>query len=195
VFILRWRSRFVRNSVLNEGGSWQLSARNRLDLAYIQRRSKHSPEGRFGGNFAGTRFQMTPDLWKSLGGGLLIGAGAATLLLLNGRIAGISGILDNAIRGIVGAQAWRIAFLVGLIVPAAAFGLGAIHVAQGLPLLAVAGLLVGVGTHVGSGCTSGHGVCGMANGSLRSLLATLIFMTSAGVVVFFMRHGAMLWHF
>jgi uncharacterized membrane protein YedE/YeeE len=134
---------------------------------------------------------MTLDLWKSLAGGLLIGGGAATLLLLNGRIAGISGILDNAVRGSIGNQAWRVAFLLGLVAPAAFYGLGSIRFSQGLPVLAAAGLLVGFGTRLGSGCTSGHGVCGIANGSLRSLLATLTFMASAALVVFIVRHGAM----
>jgi len=133
---------------------------------------------------------MTPDLWRSLGGGLLIGAGVAVLLLLDGRIAGISGILDHAVRGAFGSQRWRLAFLVGLVTPAAVYGLGAIRFAQGLPVLAIAGLLVGFGTRVGSGCTSGHGVCGIANGSLRSLLATLTFMASAAIVVFIVRHGS-----
>jgi uncharacterized membrane protein YedE/YeeE len=138
---------------------------------------------------------MTPDLWRALAGGLLIGAGASTLLLLNGRIAGISGIVDHTVHGTFGAQAWRIAFLLGLVAPAALYGLGDIRFAQGVPILALAGLLVGFGTHMGSGCTSGHGVCGIANGSLRSLLATLTFMFSAAVVVFIVRHGALLWPF
>jgi len=138
---------------------------------------------------------MTPDLWASLCGGLLIGAGAATLLLLNGRIAGISGILDNAVHGISGAQGWRFAFLLGLVAPAATYGLGAIRFTQGVPVLAVAGLLVGFGTRMGAGCTSGHGVCGIANWSVRSMLATLTFMVSAALVVFVVRHGAILWPF
>jgi len=147
------------------------------------------------GYFYITRRWMTPDLWASLGGGLLIGAGAATLLLLNGRIAGISGILDNTVHGIVGAQGWRVAFLLGLVVPAAVHGLGAIRFTQGLPVLAVAGLLVGFGTRMGSGCTSGHGVCGIANWSVRSLFATLTFMVSAALVVFVVRHGEIPWLF
>lgn len=133
---------------------------------------------------------MTPDLWRSLGGGLLIGAGAAVLLLVDGRIAGISGILENAARGAFGALRWRLAFLVGLVAPAAVYGLGAIRFAEGLPVLAIAGLLVGFGTRMASGCTSGHGVCGLANASLRSLLATLTFMSAAALVVFIVRHGA-----
>ena len=137
---------------------------------------------------------MTPDLWKSLFGGALIGAGAATLLLLNGKIAGISGILDNAVRGVFGPRGWRLAFLIGLVLPAAFFGLGSIEIAQGLPLLALAGLLVGFGTRLGSGCTSGHGVCGLANFSPRSLLATLSFMIVAAATVYLIRHGDLIWH-
>jgi uncharacterized protein len=136
---------------------------------------------------------MTVDLWKSLFGGMLIGAGAATLLLLNGKIAGISGILDNTVRGVFGPQGWRLGFLIGLVLPAAYFGLGSIEFAQGLPLLALAGLLVGFGTRLGSGCTSGHGVCGLANFSPRSLAATLTFMIVAAVTVFIIRHGALIW--
>jgi uncharacterized membrane protein YedE/YeeE len=137
---------------------------------------------------------MTPDLWKSLFGGALIGAGVATLLLLNGKIAGISGILDNSVRGVIGPKGWRLAFLIGLVLPAAFFGLGSIEFAQGLPLLALAGLLVGFGTRLGSGCTSGHGVCGLANFSLRSLLATLSFMIVAAATVYLIRHGELIWH-
>jgi uncharacterized membrane protein YedE/YeeE len=138
---------------------------------------------------------MTPDLWKPLLGGMLIGAGSAALLLLNGRIAGISGILENSIRGVFGPKAWRLAFLIGLVLPALFVGLGSIEFAQGLPLLAFAGLLVGVGTRLGSGCTSGHGVCGVANISPRSLVATLCFMVVAAATVFLVRHGGLNWHF
>ncbi len=138
--------------------------------------------------------EVTADLWKALIGGLLIGAGAATLLLLNGRIAGISGIFENAVKGVFGPQGWRIAFLIGLVLPAAVLGLGRIEFAQGLPLLALSGLLVGFGTRLGSGCTSGHGVCGLANLSPRSLLATLTFMIVAAATVFFVRHGNLVWH-
>jgi uncharacterized membrane protein YedE/YeeE len=74
---------------------------------------------------------MTPDLWKSLFGGMLIGAGAATLLLLNGKVAGISGILDNSVRGVFGPKVWRFAFLIGLVLPAALIALGPIEFAQG----------------------------------------------------------------
>jgi uncharacterized protein len=138
---------------------------------------------------------MTADLWKSLWGGTLIGAGAAALLLLNGKIAGISGIAENAVRGLFGEQAWRFAFLLGLVIPALIYGLGPIDFAQGLPLLAVSGFLVGFGTRLGSGCTSGHGVCGLANLSPRSLVATLNFMAVAAVTVYIVRHWAILWRF
>jgi hypothetical protein len=136
---------------------------------------------------------MTADLWKALWGGMLIGAGTAALLLLNGKNAGISGIAENAVRGLFGEKGWRIAFLLGLIIPAAVVGLGPIEFAQGLPVLAISGLLVGFGTRLGSGCTSGHGVCGLANLSLRSLVATLSFMTVAAATVYLVRHGAFLW--
>ncbi len=138
---------------------------------------------------------VTVDYWKALFGGMLIGAGTAMLLLLNGKIAGISGIFGNAIRGAFGANGWRIAFLVGLVLPAALLGLGHIDFEQGLPMLALSGLLVGFGTRLGSGCTSGHGVCGLSNLSPRSLLATVIFMTVAAATVFLVRHGAPIWRF
>jgi uncharacterized membrane protein YedE/YeeE len=127
--------------------------------------------------------------WHALLGGLLIGAAVAVLLLGNGRVAGISGILGHALRGDIGPKAWRVAFLFGLIVPAAVIGIGTPTFAGGLGWLAVSGVLVGVGTQLGSGCTSGHGVCGMANLSLRSLVATLVFMGTAALTVFVVRHG------
>jgi len=137
---------------------------------------------------------MTPELWHALIGGLLIGAGAAALLLLNGKIAGISGILDKIIRASLGPQAWRLAFLLGLVAPAAISGLGSISIEASLPVLGLAGLLVGWGTHTGSGCTSGHGVCGIANLSPRSLLATATFMATAMLTVFLLRHVLPAWH-
>jgi uncharacterized membrane protein YedE/YeeE len=138
---------------------------------------------------------MTLDLWHAFLGGLLIGAGAAALMLLNGKIAGISGILDNVVRGLVGPRAWRLAFLIGLVLPALFFGLGRVEFSKNLLLLTVAGLLVGWGTRLGSGCTSGHGVCGLANFSLRSLVATLTFTFVAAATVFLVRHGDLIWHF
>lgn len=119
----------------------------------------------------------------------MIGAAAAMLLLLNGRVAGISGILGNVLRGSAGESAWRVAFLVGLVAPALVVGLGGAEIAGSLYWIAGSGLLVGIGTRVGSGCTSGHGVCGLANLSLRSLVAMLTFMATAIVTVYIVRHG------
>jgi uncharacterized membrane protein YedE/YeeE len=128
----------------------------------------------------------------SFGGGILIGLGAALLLLANGRIAGISGILGGLLRPARGDIGWRLAFVLGLL--AAPLGWLAM---QAMPpaqidhtpaLLGAAGLLVGLGTRFGSGCTSGHGVCGIARLSPRSLVATLCFMVAGFVTVFVMRH-------
>ncbi len=126
---------------------------------------------------------------QALGGGLLIGAGAAALLLLNGRIAGVSGILANVVEAQPGEQGWRLAFVAGLLLPALVLGVGHPQMPSTWSLALVSGLLVGLGTRVGSGCTSGHGVCGLANLSPRSLAATLVFMSAAIVTVFIARHG------
>jgi uncharacterized membrane protein YedE/YeeE len=125
-------------------------------------------------------------------GGLLIGLAAAALLLLNGRVAGISGILGGALRDPAAEGGWRVAFLVGLplgavLVSAMSGGL-AVAIAASPAALIVAGLLVGFGTQLGSGCTSGHGVCGMARGSRRSIAATLTFMSSGAATVYLVRH-------
>lgn len=135
--------------------------------------------------------QFTP--MSALGGGLLIGLSAAILLLANGRIAGISGILDGALKPGGSETSWRLAFLLGLLaaVPVmalAGYTLPAVHVDATLPVVALAGLLVGFGTRLGSGCTSGHGVCGIGRGSGRSIAATLTFMVSAVAAVFVARH-------
>lgn len=127
---------------------------------------------------------------RALAGGALIGAGAAVLLLLNGRVAGVSGILGELLGAKGGEQGWRLAFLAGLILPALLLGVGPFQFATGWGLVLVAGLLVGIGTRLGSGCTSGHGVCGLANFSRRSLVATLVFMVTAIVTVYLVRHGA-----
>jgi uncharacterized protein len=124
-------------------------------------------------------------------GGALIGLAAAGLLLVDGRVTGISGILNNALRGEPGL--WRWAFLIGLIAsPLWAPMLGlpyAIAHHQGPALqIAAAGLLVGIGAQMGSGCTSGHGVCGISNLSLRSLVATVIFIVTGMITVFLVRH-------
>lgn len=129
---------------------------------------------------------------QALGGGLLIGAAAAVLLLANGRIAGISGILGRLLAFDAGPRGWRLAFLAGLLLPALARGVAGGHAAPAVPggpaTVIVAGLLVGLGTGWASGCTSGHGVCGLANLSKRSLVATLVFMATAGLTVYVARH-------
>ncbi len=130
--------------------------------------------------------------WASLAGGLLVGLAAALLLLFNGRIAGISGILGGLLRPARGDVTWRAAFVAGLVVAPLAWALFAalprLHVQATTPVLLAAGLLVGFGTRLGSGCTSGHGVCGLSRGSPRSLAATLAFMAAGFAVVFVVRH-------
>jgi hypothetical protein len=127
-------------------------------------------------------------------GGLLIGLAVAMLLLTGGRMAGISGIVAGAIRPGDRERRWRGFFLAGMLVAGIgarllapqAFG----AMAAPLPLLVLSGLLVGFGTRLGGGCTSGHGVCGVSRGSPRSIAATALFMAVAGVVVFVVRHGS-----
>lgn len=138
--------------------------------------------------------EFTP--WASLVGGGLIGLSAVLVMLLFGRIAGISGIAVQALRPLASnfdAWAWRVAFLAGLV--AAPILVGAVTVdavdqtvSGNLPAMALAGLLVGFGTALGSGCTSGHGVCGLARLSKRSLVAVAVFMGSAFATVFVLRH-------
>jgi len=127
-----------------------------------------------------------------LGGGILIGLAAALLLLANGRIAGISGIAGGLLRPSGGDIGWRLAFLLGLVsAPLAWLVFGAMPPAQidHMPaLLTLSGLLVGIGTRFGSGCTSGHGVCGISRLSPRSIAATVCFMLAGFVTVFVMRH-------
>ena len=130
--------------------------------------------------------------WSSLTGGLLIGAAAAMLLLFNGRIAGISGILGGLLRPMAGDIGWRMALVLGLVGAPLVYGLAAplpsVHVDADMTTLVVAGLLVGVGTRYGSGCTSGHGVCGLSRLSPRSMAATAAFMIAGFVTVFIARH-------
>lgn len=125
-------------------------------------------------------------------GGLLIGVASLLLMLVNGRVAGISGITHSAITSLSRTNWWRWLFLAGLIVApliTALFGYGLpISIPVGLPQLAIAGLLVGIGTHYGSGCTSGHGICGIGRLSKRSLVATFTFMLSAVVTVAVVNH-------
>lgn len=130
--------------------------------------------------------------WASLAGGALIGLAAAMFLLLNGRIAGISGIVGGLLAPSRGDIAWRAAFVIGMIAAPTIWllftALPAAQIDADYPLLIIAGLLVGVGTRYGSGCTSGHGVCGLSRLSLRSLVATLAFMAAGFVTVFIARH-------
>lgn len=128
-------------------------------------------------------------------GGAIIGLSAAFLLLVKGRIAGISGIAGGIILPEKGDLAWRVLFVIGLILGGLIYqwlGLGPelreIKSLVGTGTLIIAGLLVGVGTTVGTGCTSGHGICGLARRSPRSLVATLTFMGSAILTVFIVRH-------
>lgn len=130
--------------------------------------------------------------WHALAGGLLIGLAAALFILFNGKIAGISGILGGLLRPVKGDLLWRIAFLLGLMAAPLVFVLF-----RPLPVatidasnvtLVVAGLLVGLGTRYGAGCTSGHGVCGLSRLSLRSLVATLAFMAAGFLTVYIVRH-------
>ena len=130
--------------------------------------------------------------WSSLAGGLLIGLATALLLLLSGRIAGISGIVGGLLRPDKGDVAWRVAFVLGLFTAPLVFVMAAplpqVRIDAGMATLVIAGLLVGVGTRYGSGCTSGHGVSGLSRGSRRSLVATASFMAAGFLTVFVVRH-------
>lgn len=126
-------------------------------------------------------------------GGVLIGLAAAMLLAGAGRIAGVSGIAGGLLARVPGDNAWRALFLAGLILGAAVYQLVTsapldVRIDVAAPLLITAGFLVGFGTRLGSGCTSGHGVCGIARFSLRSVVATLVFMGVAVITTFVLRH-------
>ena len=127
-------------------------------------------------------------------GGLLIGAAAILLLWLNGRIAGVTGMVTGLLVKPTGEQAWRLLFLLGLVAGTAAYqhGGAATPLRQGfpVPLLILAGLLTGYGTAQANGCTSGHGVCGLARFSLRSLVATGTFLGVAILTTYLVRHAA-----
>ena len=128
----------------------------------------------------------------ALAGGVLIGIAAAMFALLNGRIAGISGVLGGLLRPAKGDMAWRIAFVLGLVGAPLVYVLFAAlpkpQIDASYGALILAGLLVGIGTRYGSGCTSGHGVCGLSRLSPRSLVATAAFMGAGFVTVFVTRH-------
>lgn len=130
--------------------------------------------------------------FTALAGGALIGGATVLLLLMNGRIAGISGILGGLLKPAEGDVAWRTAFVLGLLLAPGAFllagALPAMQIDAGWGTLIAAGLLVGFGTRLGSGCTSGHGVCGLARLSPRSMVAVLAFMAAGFATVFVVRH-------
>jgi len=130
--------------------------------------------------------------WSALVGGVLIGIAAAMFALLNGRIAGISGVIGGLLKPAPGDVAWRAAFVVGLLSAPLVYSLFAVlpelHIAAPSGTLVLAGLLVGLGTRYGSGCTSGHGVCGLSRLSPRSLVATGTFMGAGFVTVYVIRH-------
>ncbi|WP_394126142.1 YeeE/YedE family protein [Vibrio hepatarius] len=131
--------------------------------------------------------------WQSLFGGVLLGVSATFLMLFNGKIAGISGVINGLITPKEGEYSWRLLFFAGMIiggfVSVVAFGVSS-PITEGisLPILAVAGLLVGMGTRLANGCTSGHGICGIGRLSKRSLVATMVFMFTAAVTVFVRLH-------
>ena len=131
--------------------------------------------------------------WPSLAGGMLIGLSSAMLLVVNGRIAGISGIAGAMLGRWTGETVWRAAFLSGLLLGPLLLTVLAghrpeIHILASIPVLVGAGLLVGFGTRLGSGCTSGHGVSGLARLSPRSFAAVATFMLTAGLTVYLVRH-------
>lgn len=130
--------------------------------------------------------------WSALIGGMLIGSAASILIFFNGRIAGVSGIVGGLFSPTRSGIGWRLAFVCGLVGASFIYSLfaelPAIQIDAGLGILIVAGLLVGVGTRYGSGCTSGHGVCGLSRLSPRSLVATLIFMAAGFAATYAVRH-------
>jgi uncharacterized membrane protein YedE/YeeE len=130
--------------------------------------------------------------WTALVGGLLLGLAAAMFVLLNGRVLGVSGILGGLLRPASGDRLWRVVFLAGLLLAPLVMAwvrpMEAPRIEAGWALLIGAGLLVGWGTGLGSGCTSGHGVCGISRLSPRSMVATLVFMGAGMATVFVARH-------
>jgi uncharacterized membrane protein YedE/YeeE len=148
---------------------------------------------------AESEFEMTIDWvhftpWSSLAGGMIIGAAAGLLMLGAGKIMGASAILGGAIAHRAADRGWRIGVLAGILLAPSVFALfsrgGAPVFTTPWPLLVVSGLLVGFGTRLGSGCTSGHGICGLSRLSPRSAVATGIFLVTAIATVFAVRHIA-----
>jgi uncharacterized membrane protein YedE/YeeE len=134
--------------------------------------------------------------WTSLAGGILLGIASAMMVLLSGRILGISGILGGLLAPRIGDIGWRVAFLLGMGASPMVFAalmppelLPLVRIDASEPLIALAGVLVGLGTRYGSGCTSGHGVCGLSRLSPRSLVATLGFMAAGFATVYLLRHA------
>ena len=134
--------------------------------------------------------------WASLGGGVLLGIASALFVLLNGRILGISGIVGGLLAPRMGDIGWRLAFLLGMGAAPFVFAavmppelLPVVRIDASEPVIALAGVLVGIGTRYGSGCTSGHGVCGLSRLSPRSLVATLSFMAAGFAIVYLLRHA------
>ena len=130
--------------------------------------------------------------WSATIGGVIIGIAAAMLVLLNGRVAGISGIVGGLLRPSFPDLTWRAAFVAGLLVSPILYAMIAtlppIDIESGYPVIVIAGLLVGIGTRYGAGCTSGHGVCGISRFSLRSVVATAVFMLAGFATVYVVRH-------
>jgi len=131
--------------------------------------------------------------WAALAGGLLLGLASALFILVNGRILGISGIIGGLLSPRRGDTGWRVSFVLGMLAAPllymAVAGPVSARIDAGWATVIVAGLLVGAGTRYGSGCTSGHGVCGLSRLSPRSLVATLAFMGAGFLTVFLTRHA------
>jgi len=134
--------------------------------------------------------------WASLSGGVLLGIASAMMVLLSGRILGISGILGGLLAPRTGDMGWRLAFLLGMGAAPLVFAalmppelMPVVRIDASEPVIALAGVLVGLGTRYGSGCTSGHGVCGLSRLSPRSLVATLSFMAAGFATVYLLRHA------
>lgn len=134
--------------------------------------------------------QLIP--WSGLVGGMIIGVAVSVLIFFNGRIAGVSGIIGGIYKSKAGDMSWRFAFLLGLLIAPLFWQLflkmPEIHIDASYGLLAFAGLIVGFGARYGSGCTSGHGVCGISRMSSRSILATFMFMMMGFLTVYLVRH-------
>jgi uncharacterized membrane protein YedE/YeeE len=130
--------------------------------------------------------------WASLAGGLLLGVAAAIFILVNGRILGVSGIVGGLLPPAKGDWAWRLTFVAGVLAAPLLYQLvatpAAVRIDAEPVMIVVAGLLVGIGTRYGSGCTSGHGICGLSRLSPRSMVATVTFMAAGFVTVFVVRH-------